>query len=127
MVSLLDKTEFWYYNNFKHQIYGIIKSKGEKQMNEETEQKKRQCLHCGLYEPYYTKGLYHFESLKKGYCRKHDKIVEYCDGCEKWRTGIHNDEFRKKVALKALCEILMNLSAIRQILQECQEEEKELK
>lgn len=40
------------------------------------EVKSKKCLYCGNYEGYYTKGLCHFESIKKGRCQIRDQIVK---------------------------------------------------
>lgn len=91
-------------------------------MNEEKEKKCNRCLYCGNYEGYYKKGLHRFESIKQGLCSKHNKIVSNKDCCEFWRTSSRRFYFRKKVASRALYEILMDISAIRQILEENQDE-----
>ncbi len=96
-------------------------------MSEENEGKSKKCLHCGNYEGYYTKGLCRFESIKKGRCQMLDKIVDYNFSCENWKSSYRRFYFRKKVATRALYEILMDISAIRQILQESEDEGKMLK
>ena len=96
-------------------------------MSEEKENKCKKCLYCGNYEGYYTKGLRRFESIKKGHCQMSDKIVDHNSGCENWRSSYRKFNFRKRVATRALYEILMDLSTIRQILQESQDEGKNLK
>lgn len=93
---------------------------------EENEVKSKKCLYCGNYEGYYTKELCHFESIKKGRCQIRDQIVNNNFGCENWRSRFRRVNFRKRVATRALYEILMDISAIRQILQESQNEEKNL-
>lgn len=95
-------------------------------MSEENVNKCRKCTYCGNYDRYYVKGLHHFESIRKGYCNKHCKIVANGDSCEYWKTASHKHYLRKRVASRALYEILMDISAIRQILQESQDEEEHL-
>ena len=90
---------------------------------EENKQKSKKCLYCGNYTGYYTKGEQRFNSLKKGYCFEHQKIVACGDSCEYWRTSYRRNRIRKYATLKTLYDLLTNLSAVRQILQECQEEE----
>ncbi len=91
-------------------------------MNEEIKKKSKKCLYCGNYEGYYKKGLHRFESIKQGFCVKNNQIVSNKDCCEFWKTSSRRFYLRKKVASRALFEILMDISAIRQILQENQDE-----
>ena len=93
----------------------------------EEKQKRKKCLYCGNYESYYIKGLRRFESIKKGCCQMLDKIVDNNYGCENWKSSSRRHYLRKRVATRALYEILIDISAIRQILQESQEEGKNLK
>lgn len=92
-------------------------------MIKEEEKKNKKCLCCGNFEGYYTKGLRRFERTKQGFCRQYDKIVNKEDSCECWRTSRRGGSFRKRAATRALYEILIDLSAIRQIMQENQDEE----
>lgn len=85
-------------------------------MNGENERKSKKCLHCGYYSAYYTKGLRRFESVKKGNCKLKDTIVNSNFGCEQWRSGNRRFYSRIKVTSRALYEILMDISAIRQIM-----------
>ncbi len=91
-------------------------------MEEETTKKSRKCVYCGHYEGYYTKGLHRFERAKQGFCKQHEKIVENGNTCECWETNRRRFYFRKRVISRALYEMLMDISAIRQIIQEEQEE-----
>ena len=93
-------------------------------MSEENKPKSKKCQYCGNYEGYYVKGSRQFESLKKGRCCVQDKIVENCDGCEHWRTRGQRSFYRSRDVSKTLYEIVMDLSAIRQILQENQDEDR---
>lgn len=93
-------------------------------MNKENKSTSKKCLHCGQYDGYYIKGAGNFKSLKMGHCRLRDKLVKCGDGCKHWSTNYHRYQYRKRVATRALYDILMNLSAVRQILQESRDEEK---
>ena len=93
----------------------------------EEKQKSKKCLYCGNYESYYIKGLRRFESIKKGRCKMLDKIVDNNYGCENWKSSSRKYYLRKRVATRALYEIIIDISAIRQILQESQDEGKNLK
>lgn len=95
-------------------------------MEEENEKPNKKCAYCGNFDGYYTKGLHRFERTKQGFCSKHNKIVGNNECCECWRTNSKRFFYRKKVASRALFEMMMDLSAIRQIFQESREEEKNL-
>ena len=90
------------------------------------EQKKKKCTYCGKLKCYYTKGLYHFDRTKEGYCSFYKKTVCSTEACEYWESNSRTYFWRKQVATRALYEIFMDISAIRQILQEGQEEGKNL-
>ena len=91
-------------------------------MNKENQTKRKKCMYCSNYEGYYIKGLRHFESIKKGYCSNHCKIVSNNDGCECWKTRARRYYARKRAVSRALYEILMDISAIRQIMLEDKDE-----
>ncbi len=95
-------------------------------MEEGTTKKSTKCVYCEHYEGYYTKGLHCFERTKQGFCKQHNKVVNNGDTCECWETNRHRFYFRKRVISRALYEMLMDISAIRQIIQEEQEERKNL-
>ena len=102
----------------------IIKFSGGKKQMEEKGQKSKKCCYCGNFEGYYTKGLRRYEKSKQGFCSEHRKIVENQDCCECWKKNSKRHSARNRVASRALYEILMDISAIRQIIQENQEENK---
>ncbi len=89
------------------------------------DEKRKECWNCGNYNAYYTKGFCCFDKTKQGYCSKRLEIKEKHDRCEFWRQNTHLNGMRKAMAKKALTDILINLSAIRQILQEEQEDKNE--
>ena len=95
-------------------------------MEEEIEKKRKKCIYCGNYSGYYTKGLRHFERTKQGICQQHNKIVDNDNVCENWKTNSRRFWFRKRAVTMALYEILMDISAIRQIYVEEQEEKENL-
>ncbi|HIY78575.1 MAG TPA: hypothetical protein H9728_05980 [Candidatus Borkfalkia excrementavium] len=95
-------------------------------MENEKAKKSTKCVYCGHYEGYYTKGLHCFERTKQGFCEQHNKVVNNGDTCDCWETNRHRFYFRKRVISRALYEMLMDISAIRQIIQEEQEERKNL-
>ena len=93
---------------------------------QEEDRKKKECLYCGNFEGYYTKALRCFERTKQGYCRELDKIVNNQDSCEFWKPNRRRYLMRRRAASRALYEILTEISAIRQIMQECEDEGKNL-
>ena len=95
-------------------------------MEEEQAKRSKKCVYCGHYEGYYTKGLHHFDRTKQGFCSQFNKIVCNGENCECWKTNNHRFYYRKRAVTRALYEILMDKSAIRQIIQEEQEEKENL-
>lgn len=91
-------------------------------METTNEGKSQKCVYCSLCEGYYTKGPRRFDRANCGYCYRHRKVVSNGDGCENWKSGGRRYYNRKLIATRTLNEILWNLSAIRQILEEEQEE-----
>lgn len=91
----------------------------------EEKQKCKECWNCGNYAAYYTKGFCYFDKTKQGFCSKHNEIKGKHDNCVFWRQNMHLNGMRKAVSKRALNDILINLSAIRQILQEEQEDKNE--
>ena len=86
--------------------------------------KEKQYFYCGSYEAYYTKGLRRFERTRQGFCSKSNKVVDGSEKCDCWKTKTRKYNcVRKRAVSRALYEILIDLSAIRQIIQENQEEE----
>ena len=90
----------------------------------EKEVKSKKCLYCGSFEGYYTKSLRRFERTTQGICRRKDETVNKEDSCDFWKAGCRRLYIRKRAVSRALYEILTELSAIRQIIQESQDEGK---
>ena len=78
----------------------------------------KECRNCGSYNAYYTKGYWRFEKEKHGFCRRHEKTVESNESCEHWRSDALCRKLRKGVCLKALNNLIKDMSQIAQILQE---------
>lgn len=95
-------------------------------MLEEREKNNKKCLYCGNFEGYYTKGGHRFERTKQGICRQYDKIVNNEDSCEFWKTNRRRLYFCKRAVSRTLYEILIDLSVIHQIMQENEDEGKNL-
>lgn len=93
------------------------------EQTDNTKTKSEKCVYCGRYERYYTKGLYHFNRTKLGFCSRYDKIVGNNDSCDYWESNRRRYCMRKKAASRALYEILTEISAIRQIFHENREDE----
>lgn len=92
---------------------------------ENTNPKNKLCYRCGRFKGYYTKELSHFERAKLGYCKEYEKIVRNLDCCESWQNGYKRLYSGRKTTMKVLSELLTHITAIRQILQESQEESSE--
>lgn len=88
----------------------------------ELKEKSNVCYRCGNFIRYYTKGLYQFSITKYGFCNNKSDIVEGTDYCESWKSGHCRLCTSKKASMKVLSEMLMNITAIRQLLQEVDEE-----
>lgn len=78
----------------------------------------RECLSCGNYQAYYTKGHCKFEKAEQGNCVKNKKTVQKNESCEQWRNNDFHKKVRKTVCLKALNNIISDLAELRQILGE---------
>ncbi|MCH5164670.1 MAG: hypothetical protein J1F36_06615 [Clostridiales bacterium] len=89
---------------------------------EEQEQKTGKCFHCGGFKRFYTKESTYFDPCKIGYCLKQDKLVNAQDSCVKWHK-ICKKSRQKQIATRILKELLLKISAIKQILEEAQNEE----
>lgn len=90
----------------------------------EEKHKLTKCWNCSNYSAYYTKGFCCFDKTEQGFCSKLCEIKEKHDSCVFWRQNVHLNGMRKAISKRALTDILINLSAIRQIWQEEQEEDK---
>lgn len=85
---------------------------------------KHECYNCGNLTRYYTKEYTCFKRADCGYCYERGEIKNNHDTCEKWRNGYGG--FSIKIPTqRVLRELLLQLSAIRQILQEEQENAKQ--
>lgn len=69
-------------------------------MQEDTEKKNKNCLRCGNFEKYYTKGLYRFESTKHGICRHYNVIVSSNNTCAFWKNNRYRISLRKRAIIK---------------------------
>ena len=88
---------------------------------EEEGQKNKECFRCGSFECYYTKGPYRFSKTKHGYCRKKEEIVEKHSTCTNWNSNYRKYYSNKRTSIKVLSELLLEIAAIRQVLQAEQE------
>lgn len=84
--------------------------------------KQKHCTYCGRFERYYIKGTRRFELTKFGFCYLQNKIVCNTFCCESYIPGSRKVYLREKAICRALREILSELSSVRQIMQEMQEE-----
>ena len=88
------------------------------------DRKNKACWNCANYGAYYKRGFNQFNKTRVGTCSVKKEIVQ-CDGiCDCWRNTFSLRSIRKERTLKALDEILGDISAIKQILEEENEESK---
>jgi len=87
------------------------------------ERKNKACWNCGNYQAYYTKGFCNFDKLDCGYCKAKKENVKKTEQCEKWKTNYRYRGMRKTVAMRALDEVLTQITELRQILFEEKEED----
>ena len=81
------------------------------------ERKNKACWNCQHYKAYYTKGFCHFDRKALGVCTEKRATVNKNELCKNW-CPITYSYPRKKLTLRALDEILNELSQIKQILLE---------
>ncbi|RXZ61874.1 hypothetical protein ESZ91_05665 [Candidatus Borkfalkia ceftriaxoniphila] len=85
------------------------------------EEQKNRCFRCENFDAYYIKKARDFKRAKFGYCAVQQKVVLNFESCKSyqlkrgWRSS-------KKAATMALNEILAEISAIRQVLRDNEEE-----
>ena len=91
-------------------------------MEDETETNGRRCVLCRYFYRYYTKGIHRFERTDLGICRRRQNIVNKGDGCDCWEFNGRRQYLSKRAAKNMLYEILLELSSVRQIMQELQDE-----
>ena len=85
-------------------------------------QPKHECGICRHYDPFYTREYTQYKKLKKGYCRKNKQPTDCHGSCEFWQSYCHWQYKIKLSATRTLRDLLLQLSALRQILQEEQNE-----
>lgn len=85
---------------------------------EEQEKKTAKCYQCFYFDRYFTKELTRYVRTKIGFCSTHKKSVNAHDCCECWKLKKSRYLYRQRAAEKILNEILLNISAIRQIYQD---------
>ncbi|MDE6613642.1 MAG: hypothetical protein K2K28_03720 [Clostridia bacterium] len=87
------------------------------------ENKNKRCYRCKHFQRYYTKGTKKFDQTKYGRCCEKSDTVSSCDTCDKWK-GKSSYKYIKWAAQKALNDILIDIKAIRQVIEEAQKDEK---
>jgi hypothetical protein len=93
-------------------------------MENETENKGRECWSCSQYIAYYTKGVKQFKKEKYGECRQHKRRTTNHDTCDMWCMDNFRRKRRKAVSLIVLDELATDVSEIAQILREEAEDSK---
>ncbi|MBP3422261.1 MAG: hypothetical protein J6K86_00695 [Clostridia bacterium] len=88
------------------------------------DRKNKACWNCANFGAYYKRGFCQFNKTNKGTCSVKKEIIDRNGFCERWRNTFNLRSSRKERTLKALSEILEHIAAIRQILEEENEESK---
>ena len=86
---------------------------------------KKKCYNCTWFQRYYTKGTKKFSQTKLGRCCIKNDTVEACATCDKFKIK-HVGNAVAWSAKHTLNNILTDISAIRQIIEERVEEYEEL-
>ena len=86
------------------------------------ERKNKACWNCGSFCAYYTKGGYKFYKSNKGYCTRKKQIFTNTECCEYWRNNFQLRGRRKQLSLSTLDQLMTDLTAVKQILEEENEE-----
>lgn len=81
-------------------------------------QPKHKCFNCGNFNPFYTRKDTCFKREKTGYCWKHSQIKDHNEICDNWRSKPACRYSIKWNTTRVLRELLFQLSALRQILEE---------
>ena len=79
---------------------------------------KKACWNCGNYAAFYRRGGYAFYKTDKGNCTVKNEVIEKNFCCEKWRNTCTLRSQRKELTLRKLNDVLAEIVAIRQILEE---------
>lgn len=88
------------------------------------ERKNKACWNCVYFGRHYKRGCYRFHKTDIGSCTIKRELVQKNGLCEHWRNTFNVLSRRKERTLQALNDILTDLAAIRQILEEENEESK---
>ena len=91
-------------------------------MEEQKQDRRKTCRFCGQCEGFYTKKYTHFVRAKESYCRYHKKIVSNGETCEHYQRSFRQWSLRQASISRKLFEILSELAAIRQVIEENKEE-----
>ena len=84
-------------------------------------QENKRCWGCGYFRAYYTMGYCCLMKENNGYCVRHNKVTEKCDGCDAWYCRRIPKERRAKIAMRSLPEIYKKVAVIELILQDDEE------
>ena len=110
----------------RNELFNISVNKCKEGSDNDMADRAPVCFRCANFTRYYTKGTYRYNISKKGYCKKFKSLVSAMNSCDDWRSN-HCKNYkrlssRKQWCVKVLYELLLNISAIRQILQEEEDE-----
>ena len=93
----------------------------------EEEKTNKKCFRCGNFRCYYTKGQYRFSKTQKGPCLEIEVNVDNDRPFPNWNSNYKKFYSSKKQAVKVLRELLLEIAAIRQVLQSEEEQDEDYK
>ncbi len=79
---------------------------------------ERFCWNCGNYRPFYEKGVCCFAKANYGFCSKKLRVTEKHEACGSYRTRPRAYPVKNALLLRRLEEAVVNISAIKEILEE---------
>lgn len=82
----------------------------------------KKCSNCGSYKAYYTRGINSYNNAFCGFCNKNAGIVKYNEYCANWSKQYNLKRIRQGLRNKVLQKMSEDLSMIRQILEDEQNE-----
>ncbi len=81
-------------------------------------EKKHYCFNCRKYDAFYTKEETRYKITTDGYCSEEGKIKDHKCYCELWCSKPRNRIGLRGSVPRVLRELLYDISALKQILEE---------
>lgn len=80
---------------------------------------EKQCYTCNHYRAYYMKGYLRFDKTDCGKCKKCETPCKKHDTCDEWQQiNLRYQRMLRTSALKRLYDLMLETTAVRQILSE---------